>query len=82
MLLKNEIILDTIDVSTLQLDELAIKTKEMEFLPLAYSIYETQMTYLVNSHNTFDIFRIFFPNKQLQILVNNTNRNIYKVQKR
>lgn len=72
---KNEIIPDTTDMSTLQPNEPAIKIEKMEFLLLAHSICKAQVICLVNSHNLFDLFEFFFPNEQLQILVDNTKKN-------
>lgn len=53
---------DTTDVGTLQPDEPAIKTEGTEFLPLAHPM---QVTCSVDSHNTFDLFQLFFSNEQL-----------------
>ena len=73
---------DTTDVGTLQPDEPAIKTEGTEFLPLAHPMREAQVTCSVDSHNTFDLFQLFFSNEQLQVLVDNTNKNAHKARKR
>lgn len=51
-------------------------------LPLAHPMREAQVTCPVDSHNAFDFFRLFFLDEQLQVLVDNTNKNAHMAQKR
>lgn len=82
ILQNNETVLDTINVSTLRPNKPAIKTEETKFLPLAHPICKTQVNYLVDFYNAFDLFQLFFPDKQIQISVDNTNKNAKKACKR
>lgn len=79
---KNETVPDTTDVGTLRPDEPAIRTEGTEFLPLAHPIREAQVNCPVDSHNAFDLVQLFFPDEQIQILVDNTNKNAKMARKR
>lgn len=72
---KNEAVPDNTDVGTLRPDELAKRTERTEFLPLAHPPRKTQINCPVDSYNAFELFQPFFPDEQIQILVNKTSKN-------
>ncbi len=75
---KNETIPDTTDVVILQPDKLAIRIEEMKFLPLIYPTCKAKMNCQVDFYNWFELFQFFFQDKQIQILVDYTNKNAKK----
>lgn len=64
------------------MSRLCIRTVGTEFLPLAHPIREAQVNCPVDSHNGFDLFQLSFPDEQIQILVDNTNKNAKMARRR
>lgn len=70
---KNETVSDTTDMGPLRLDEPAIRIEGTESLPLAHP-YAKHKNRPVDSYGTFELFQLFSPDEQIQILVDNTNK--------